>query len=139
AENEVVAKFERLLVQEPSGRVVSVGSYAEDVVRKVMREKTYNGMSASEMLLGITTNPAYWAQQKIVRDTTGGHIAFADLIGSKGEYLLSGRVEAIYRLAPRARTKADKEVLKLDERINILDNLFSGRMLALFPRQGTAR
>ncbi|MEG1037450.1 MAG: cytochrome c biogenesis protein CcsA [Mucinivorans sp.] len=139
AENEVVAKFERLLVQEPSGRVVSVGSYAEDVVRKVMREKTYNGMSASEMLLGITTNPAYWAQQKIVRDTTGGHIAFADLIGPKGEYLLSGRVEAIYRLAPRARTKADKEVLKLDERINILDNLFSGRMLALFPRQGTAR
>lgn len=135
----ITAKFERLLVQEPSGRVVSVGSYAEDVIRKVMREKRYNGLSASEMLLGITTDPARWAREKIVRDTTGGHIAYVDVIGSRGEYLLAPRVEAIYRLAPRERTKADKELLKLDERINILDNLFSGRMLSIFPRGGTRR
>lgn len=137
--DEVSQKFERLLIEEPSGRVVSVGSYAEDILRKISREKTYGGMSASEVLLGITTNPARWAAEKIVLDDKGNHVALVDVIGAKGEYLLATQVEAIARKAPRERTKADKEILKLDERINILDNLLSGKMFAIFPHEGSGR
>lgn len=137
--DEVSKKFERLLVQQPSGRVVSVGSYAEDLLRKIAREKSYKGLSASEVLLGITTDPQRWATEKIIKGTDGEMIAFVDVIGDRGEYLLSDQVEKIYQKAPRERTKADKEVVKLDERINILDNLLSGKMFALFPNQESGK
>lgn len=131
--DEISDKFERLMIQNSSGRVQAVGSYAEDVVRKISREKSFRGLSASQILIGMTTNPEAWAREKIIKDDKGNHIAFVDVIGADGSYLLADQVEEIYRKAPRERTKADKEIIKLDERINIVDNLFSGRMLAIFP------
>lgn len=137
--DEISQKFERLMVQNPAGRVQAVGGYAEDVLRKVSRNKTYKNLSASEVLLGMTTNPAKWAHEKFIKDQDGNYIAFADVIGDKGQYILADQVEKIYQKPPRERSKADKEILKLDERINIVDNLFSGKMLAIFPREGTQK
>lgn len=139
ATSPVAEKFERLMVQSEGGRVQAVGSYAEDLLRKISREKSYKGMSASEVLLGVTTDPSRWSYEKFIRGTDGEMIAFVDVIGENGEYVLADRVEQVYRKSVRERTKADKELLKLDERINILDNLFTGRMLALFPLENSAR
>lgn len=133
----VVAKFERLMVQTPDGQVQAVDSYAEDLLRKIHRAKTYNGLSASEVLLGITTNPIKWSNERFIVDNNGNSVAFADVIDADGAYTLSEQIRLIYAKPARERSKADKELLKFDERINILDNLFSGRMLALFPLAGS--
>lgn len=139
ARDGVSERFERLMVQTPDGRVQAVSSYANDILRKINRQQSYNGMTASEVLLGITTDPVEWSREKFVKDDAGNLVAFVDVIGADGKYLLSDTVDKIYKKTPRERTKSDKEILKFDERINILDNLFTERMLAIFPLQGSQK
>lgn len=131
--DEVVDSFRRLAIQEPSGRVVSVDSYATDLLRKISRLKSYNGLSAPEVMLGLTTDPQRWAAEPLVMDNNGELVPFVSVIGSRGEYLLADAVERISRKNPRERSKSEKDTLKFDERINIVDQLLSGKMWAIFP------
>ena len=131
--DEVVDAFRRLAIQEPSGRVVSVDSYSTDLLRKISRLKTYKGMPAAEVMLGLTTDPQRWAAEPIVLDDKGRLVPFVSVIGPKGEYLLADEVERISRKNPRERSAAEKSIIKFDERINVVDQLLSGRMWALFP------
>lgn len=137
---EVIYKFERLVVESPTGRMQSVGSYADDLVRKISRRTiTVDGvkMGASEVLLGILTNPYQWSEREIIADTAGRNVAFTSLIASDGSYAIGERVTEIEHKAPVERNKAEKDVLKFNERVNILDNLLTGRMFDIFPRGGT--
>ena len=59
----------------------------------------------------------------------------------QGGYRLAGAVEKAHAKTPGARDKRDKELLKADEKVNILYGLLAGRMLAMFPHRcvGTRR
>ncbi|QTD39164.1 cytochrome c biogenesis protein CcsA [Polaribacter batillariae] len=48
-------------------------------------------------------------------------------------YILESAVEEANKKKPAERTEFDKEVLKVDERFNILYNVFSGNYLKIFP------
>ena len=50
-------------------------------------------------------------------------------------YLLSDAAEEANKKKPAERNEFDKEVLKIDERFNILYNLFSGNYLKIFPNK----
>jgi cytochrome c-type biogenesis protein CcsB len=61
--------------------------------------------------------------------------AFTDLVSPEGggSYKLSEEVSKAYSKAPGARTKADKEIMKVDERVNILYMIYTGGFLKIFP------
>ena len=63
----------------------------------------------------------------------GKYAALHDFFDPQGGYRLAGAVEKAYAKAPGARDKQDKELLKADEKVNILYGLLAGRMLAMFP------
>lgn len=63
----------------------------------------------------------------------GKYAALHDFFDPQGGYRLAGAVEKAYAKAPGARDKRDKELLKADEKVNILYGLLAGRMLAMFP------
>ena len=55
-----------------------------------------------------------------------------------GTYKLSEEVNKAYSKAPGQRTKYDKEIMKVDERVNIVYMIYSGGFLKIFPlRDGT--
>lgn len=47
--------------------------------------------------------------------------------------MLAPTLEKIYQKAPQHRTKEEKELVKLDERVNILYSLYEGQLIHLFP------
>ncbi len=140
---EVAGKFARLMIRNGEGRIEPVDTYATRIVRKIHRNESVLGLDADQVLLGIVMEPYVWSRvpfirvsnEQLVRELKGtdGHVAFIDVLDDYGNYVLGEQVEAIYAKAPRERSKYDKEVLKLDEKVNILNALFNGQMLAIFP------
>ena len=59
----------------------------------------------------------------------GKFASFSDLVDldSSGTYKISEDVNAAYAKAPGDRNKMDKEVMKIDERVNIVYMIYKGR------------
>ncbi len=145
---ETAEAFGRLMVQNSRGRIMPVDTYAAEVLRKIARSDRYAGLTPDQVLIGLVTQPQLWSRvplievgnEKLLRrlgvdeeQVRTGRAAFIDLLDDEGGYLLADEVEAVYAKPVRTRDKYDKELLKLDEKINILHALFNGQLLALFP------
>jgi len=60
--------------------------------------------------------------------------AYINLFHDDGTYKLHVKLNEAYRKSPAERTPFDKEVLKIDEKANILFQLFEHQLLCLFPK-----
>ena len=65
----------------------------------------------------------------------GKSAAFSDLVDLSGteHYKISEEVNSAYAKAPGDRSKTDKEVMKIDERVNIVYMIYKGDFMKLFP------
>ncbi len=143
-------KFGSLLIQSPSGRIEPVNTYTEKLLRKLYRDDNYDGLTSDQVILGLLINPSYWNHVKMIRQTNeqlhkilgtegqGKYISFFDVFDKQGNYKIAAQIEQIYNKPVKERTSFDKDVLKLDEKINIVYGLQQNKMLALFPLAGDA-
>ena len=146
APKEVSDKFAKLMIQNPNGRVEPIGSYATKILLKIHRERSYNGIDANQVLLALVTHQYEWSRipliyinnEQLCRElgVKGKYISFADLFDSNDTYLIQDKVEKLHAKNQRDQNKYDKEILKLDERVNILYSLFNGEMLSIYPIKG---
>lgn len=149
---ETAQAFGRLMVQSGQGRVEPVDTYAAKLLRKIHRGDRYEGLNADQVLLGIVTQPQIWSRTPMIdvgsetllkkigiddEQVKAGYLAFIDVLDDEGNYILADEVDAVYAKPVRERSKYDKELLKLDEKINIMNALFAGQMLAIFPHDGS--
>lgn len=139
-----VSKFETLLVQDPKGRVEPVNTLADKVLRKINKKSEFEGMSASEVFLGMSVRPAAWGNVPIIRISNSElqkelglrekTVSFNQILDPQtGVYKLQKLVEETNKKQPTQRNKYDKEVLSLDERMNIVYQIFQGDFLKVFP------
>lgn len=63
----------------------------------------------------------------------GDYAAYADFFAQDGSYKLRDEVRRIYSLEPIDRGVLEKELLKIDERVNIMSMVFSGSLLKMVP------
>lgn len=129
---DVAEKLGHLLIQTRSGRIEPIDTYSSEILRKISREKSFAGLSANQILLGIVTSPEIWSRIPFIRHNSQ-MIAFVDVLDTAGNYIYAKQVEQTYEKPVSQRNKSDKELLKLDEKINILHSLFAGEMLQIFP------
>lgn len=136
--------FARLQVQSSGGRIEPMGTHTRKILRKLYRSDSFGGFTADQVVLGLITYPQYWNMVKFIRQTNpelnrlignydGKYVSFYDLFDAKGNYKLARQVDQIYNKPVRERTKLDKDILKLDEKINIVYALQEGRLLPVFP------
>lgn len=141
---EHATEFGRLLVQDQKGRMKPMNTLSSEVLRKVSRKESLYGMSCDQVFLGMTLYPEEWTQQpmiKISRETEirklipakGELASFNDFFTTSGQYILKEAVRRAYSLQPIDRTLFDKEIMKIDERVNICNMIFSGSMARIYP------
>ncbi|GAB4421069.1 MAG: hypothetical protein OHK0039_35400 [Bacteroidia bacterium] len=138
--------FSQLVVQDFRGRMKPVHTLSREVLRKVGRSETAFGLSADQVLLNLFVQGQVWQAAPLVR--IGRHsqlfalldlpvgtarASYTDFFQRDGSYKLRAAVREAQQLDPASRGTFEKEVLKLDERVNILHMAFSGRLLALIP------
>jgi cytochrome c-type biogenesis protein CcsB len=135
----------KVLVQDQKGRTKPLFTLSSDILRKVSKENKFQGMTPMQVFLGIYADFAHWKDVPLIRVSnaelqrklglSGKMAAFSDLveISSTGRYKISRDVETAYNKAPGERSKYDKEVMKVDERVNIVYMIYNGNLFRLLP------
>ena len=144
---DVAREFGYLWVQDKGGRYKPMNTLANEVVRKIAKKSHYESYTADQVLLGMLMYPASWQQKPLFKikhpelhrlvGYKGDMVSFVDLMDSTGSsYLLSNIVNEAYSKQVTAQTELDREVIKLDDRVNALYLVQSGGLLRIFPDPG---
>jgi len=139
------ARFGELPVQF-RGRIMPMNSFSSEILRKLHKETSIAGLNSDQFLLGLLTLPQQWMEMPLIALPGGaisqryhlpekyaGYSAFFD---REGNYRLLSELQQIYHRPAAERTAADKELIKLDERVNILYQMFHQTMPAIYPLKG---
>ncbi|MBM0637329.1 cytochrome c biogenesis protein CcsA [Campylobacter sp. VicNov18] len=141
-----------LIVQKSSdGRMVPFDTLSREILEKIHQSQSYKGQDSNAIMLSMLIDVNSWQkepfilmpQNKAVRDAMANilklpslkYIAYKDFFDKNGNYKLQKYVENANRKNPNARGVLDKEILKLDERANIVNLVFSGELFKFIPIQ----
>ena len=152
-DQEHAALFGKLLVQDLDGRIKPLNTLASEFLRKVSRKNYYKGNSlkldANQVFLAIHLNPGKWYTIPLIKidKDKGGEtfkpiitnendlVPFNGLLDKDENYILEDLVLKANEKKPAERSEFDKEILKVDERFNLLFNVLSGNYLKIFPKK----
>ncbi|MBL7968787.1 MAG: cytochrome c biogenesis protein CcsA [Prolixibacteraceae bacterium] len=144
-----VAEFGELLVQDHQGRIEPVNTLASDLLRKITKKNSWQGLSAVEFFLEMSANPERWKNEPIVKvanpelkkmlGLSDDYTSFTRMFDQNGKYRLNDLVQQSYNKKQTSRNKLDKEIINVDERLNICYQIFNGDFLKIFPIPGDER
>ena len=137
-------KFSKLVVQDFRGRMKPVHTLTSEILRKLSRKESLYGLSSDQIVLSMFMNSSEWYDVNIIKlgkhediqkklSVTGLYVSYKDFFAENGEYKLKDEVRNVYNLKPVDRGVFEKELLKIDEKVNILSMLFSGSLLKIIP------
>ena len=138
------AKFQRLVVQDHNGRMKPIHTLTREVMRKLARKESLYGLTADQIVLGMHADSRDWNGVPMIK--IGKHqklhqllgvndelASYNDFFSTSGTYILRDEVRRAYGLQPIDRGVYEKELMKVDERVNIASMVYSGRILKIIP------
>jgi hypothetical protein len=118
-----------------------------EILRKLSRKSSLFGLTSDQIILGMALDPEAWYGVPLIK--LGSHeeirkilktektlVSYNDFFDETGQYKLKEQVRKAYNVPPRERDAFDKELMKLDEKVNICSMVFSGRFMKAFPVPG---
>ncbi len=140
-------KFSKILVQDYKGRMKPMHTMTREVLRKITRKESINNLSADQVILGMFVNPRKWHDVPMIKlgkhedilqklGVSGKLAAYNDFFDERGAYVLKEEVRRAYGLQPIDRGVYEKELMKIDERVNIAGMVYSGRIFKIIPVPG---
>jgi len=138
--------FSKLVVQDNQGRMKPIDTLASQVITKITRKSSFMGLNHNQLFLGMIVTPEIYQDKAMIKI---GHPKIAKELGyspdtkyakfsdfftkDKKEYKLYADLMRISRTKPVERSKYDKELVKVDERVNIAYMVYTGSILKIFP------
>jgi len=142
---KVAEEAGRILIQDQKGRTEPLYTLSYDILRKVTGKNELKGLTPMQVFTGLWLDFEHWQNMPVIKVTNrelrkktgirGKLASFSDLVDfSKGGlYKIAGDVEAAYSRSPGERSRYDKDVIKVDERVNIVYMIYTGGFLRIFP------
>lgn len=138
--------FEELLIQDNGGRIKPINTLCSEFLRKISRRTTINNQNSSQVILGMMCNPKGWSRIPLIKVSNNklkdilniedNHASFKDFFQKDGSYKLREEVDRAYATPPIQRDKFIKDIITVDERVNLSFSIFNGGFLRLFPLEG---
>ena len=135
--------FGNLPMQDMHGRIIPINTFASEIVRKLHMKEVIEGLTEDQILLNMFVEPSVWANKPLIlieesdvrENYTNGKevISYRDAFTKEGNYRYGADVESAYQKNPALRSRLDKELLKLDEKINLLHQIFNYQLIRIFP------
>ncbi|MDX4035751.1 cytochrome c biogenesis protein CcsA [Aliarcobacter skirrowii] len=138
--------FGHLVVQTAGGRMQPLATLNRQIVQKLSGRSTFLGMNSDQIILGMLSRPDFWKDVKILKINTPRlkkllnipveekYISFSEVFNQKGEYIIAKEAEAALLTKPIERGTFEKDIIKLDEKLNIIYSVFNGSLLNIFPK-----
>ncbi|MBP7155716.1 MAG: cytochrome c biogenesis protein CcsA [Flavobacteriales bacterium] len=142
-------RFSKLVVQDNRGRMKPIHTLSREVMRKVFRRESINGLSADQVILGMLANSGEWLDVPLIKlgehqsvhelvGVEGPKAAYEDFFAPDGSYKLRDEMRRISALQPIDRGVYEKDLIKVDERVNIVHMALGGALLKIIPIAGDA-
>ncbi len=140
---ETAQKFGKLVVQS-SGRMKPNNSLNMEIIQKLSGKKTMHGLNADQIVLGMISRPEVWQNVEMIKiktpklkkelgiDPNRKLLAFSEVFAGK-EYKLAKLVEEASKINPSKRGTFERDLIRVDERVNIAYMVFYGSLLKIFP------
>jgi len=138
-------QFSKLSLQNTfDNRYTPIHTFALNFLKKVSRQTTYNDLTPTQVFIGLHTNFKYWFNQPFIYvtgDSTesliGGvenHRAkMSDFYSKDGRYKLANNMDIALSKDASRRSVFEKNIIKTDERFNIMRGVVMGYYLKIFP------
>ena len=139
-------KFGHLIIQDNQGRMKPINTIAHDVVSKITGKSSILGLSVDQIFLGMLTHPTEYQNIPMIKighpkiaialglDKSAKVAKFTDFFTDKHEYKLYKDISDAVRKKPLEKSQYDKELIKIDERLNVSSMVYYGSLLAIYPR-----
>ena len=143
-------RFGRLLVQGNMGRIKPIDTLAYEILNKIARKNSLYGLTADQIVLAMMVDPKGWRDIPIINIPRSdiklkkilglkedqNYASFSDFFddNAKQPYKLAKAVEEATRKKSALRSQFDKDVIKVDERLNIEYMVFMGDIFRIFPK-----
>ena len=138
-------KFGRLVIQDDGGRMKPINTFSSELLRKVSKSDTYNGMNSDQVFLSMMQFPFAWEEISFIYIKTGNdsirktlgikakdkYATFKSFFDAKGNYKLA----PFLKDAARAEIKNNfqKDIIEADKRVVLLSKALFGNILKIYP------
>ncbi len=137
----------KLLVQDNGGRIEPIDTLSRQVLAKIAKKEELYGLDANQYFLGMTVKPEVFQKIEMIyvhhpylkkllgMEPQQKYAAFEDFFdyNKSDPYKLSKLVQKAVAKKPAARNQLDKDVLKVDERVNVAYMVYTGTLLRIIP------
>lgn len=139
-----IKNFNSLLVQDFGGRIKPINTLATDMVHKITKADDFLGFHNMQLFLGMIMLPEEFQKLKMIKISNpelkkllgvqGDYLAFQDVFTQDDQlYILQNYVEEANQKKPAERNTFDKDILAVDERINLAYAIYTGEVFKIFP------
>ena len=144
-------KFGMLAVQDHQGRMKPMDTIAHDVISKITGKSSIFDLEPNQMFLGMIMQPEVYQEVPMIKvghkkialdlglpeDTK--YAKFSDFFNEKDNgYKLYNQVTESSRKKPLDKSQYDKELIKVDERVNVSYMAYQGTLMRIFPKPNDA-
>ncbi|WP_309498550.1 cytochrome c biogenesis protein CcsA [Sulfurovum sp.] len=139
--------FGKLAVQDHQGRMKPMDTVAHDVIAKITGRSVLFDLEPTQMLLGMIMQPGLYQNVPMIKI---GHKKIALTLGLPEEtqyakftdffleadnsYKIFDAVTQASQKKPLEQTQYDKELIKIDERVNVAFMAYQGSLLRIYPK-----
>lgn len=137
--------FTSILIQSNDGRTKPLNTFALDNVNKITSGKNIFDLTYQQIFTGMVTKPKYWQKIELFKvkdprinkllgiDEKRKAFSYVESFSKEGQYKFLDAAEEALRTKPANRGNFEKEILKIDERLNAAYNIFEGEFFRAFP------
>ena len=150
-------KFGYLLVQNYEGRIIPMNTQALDVLRKIYKSDSFKGtdgksLDANQWFLSVNTDTETWTMVPVIKvgDKGGEALKIKTKANEDGyttlmnlfpvnpttgmiQFVLEEDFNAAFARKPAEQSKYDREVIAINERVQIFNEFFSGQFMRIIP------
>ena len=139
-------KFGELVIQDYSGRMMPMNTFASEVLRKLSKKDHYEGFDANQVLMSMQESPLFWYNVPIIylakrkgdsiRNIIGvdkdvKYVSITDFLTENGRNKLGPYLQEAYSTeTPNAYQTQLRETY---DRMSLLFNTLDGRSMKIFP------
>jgi len=138
-------KFGRLVIQDVNGRMYPINTFSSELLRKVSKSDTYEGMNSDQVFISMTQFPTAWFELPLIYVKKGNdsirkiigldpekkYATFRSFFDERGNYKLSKYLDDAYKTTNPDQFQ--KDFIEADKKINLLNSALSGTILRIFP------
>ncbi len=145
--------FGDILVQKHDGRIVTMDTFSKELLLKISKKTSLYNLSSNQIILGMITAPKLWQSIPMIRVS---HTKIKKILGlpkdkkyatyndffdfsnknAKSPYKLFNYITTASQKRPIKRNQFDRDIIKVDERVNISYMIYTGDILKIIPKIG---